>query len=426
MKTAVIIVEQDVLEKPLYFGKSGDLAIIDFFLRKDWQVVLINAHDMQKKNFLPTHGFLVQYKDYTETFYQSMINECHNIVQGKTPATNAEGLGIKLSLTDTLLSHYHNFLLLSRAMPQSISGAFLANFNILAQQAQHVAQSMEEIALYKDKAIPYLLQSNEANIKQLYKIYSADCKIFKEHVGEQFKELSLRTTVIDTSLAFEELYGENIQGKVCMKPFNLFGGEGVKIFNDVNQKEEMQKHLGKIEAYFDKYNVNEQRLVLVQEAVFHPEFGDVRALFSFGKFLGAFKRFECHGQIHNTMHGGVIIPICNKEMEFYEGFEEQYRKPIQIAIKQLKELNKTSIFLRNEFVCGYDLLLTEGHYELQFKLTETNLPCPTGFAFLDCSLIVTQYASFDINQVKDYFAFNKRTIDVIMENLLDDALQPFC
>ena len=49
MKTVLIIVEAEVLEKPLYFGKSGDFAIIDYFLRHDWNVFLLNANNLQKE-----------------------------------------------------------------------------------------------------------------------------------------------------------------------------------------------------------------------------------------------------------------------------------------------------------------------------------------------------------------------------------------
>ena len=167
-----------------------------------------------------------------------------------------------------------------------------------------------------------------------------------------------------------------------------------------------------------EYGVSEKRLALVQEAVSHPEFGDIRTLFSFGRFLGAFKRIEKQGKIHNTMYGGVIAPVCNRNMEFHHSFEEQHRKPFKDAIALLRLLNEKSTFLRNEFICGYDLLLSHNKNDFQFKLTETNIPCPTGFAFMDASLITSQNVNFNTQTIQNYFTHNKRTVDIILDDLV--------
>jgi len=92
MTMVLIIVEAEVLNKPVYFGKSGDAAIIDYFLRNNWQVCLLDVENMQGIISSATEIFEVQSGDYSTYFYQSMALECTNILQGKTPATNGDKL----------------------------------------------------------------------------------------------------------------------------------------------------------------------------------------------------------------------------------------------------------------------------------------------------------------------------------------------
>ncbi|MDA0617102.1 MAG: hypothetical protein O3A66_00075, partial [Proteobacteria bacterium] len=99
-----------------------------------------------------------------QLFYNCISNECKNIVNEKTPATNSENLTVKLQLTEVLLEDITGFLLISRAMPQSITNAFLENFQMLSSKAKYTPQNLKDITLYKDKAIPYLLQENEENM----------------------------------------------------------------------------------------------------------------------------------------------------------------------------------------------------------------------------------------------------------------------
>ncbi len=420
-KTVIIIVEGEILEKPLYFGKSGDLAIIDYFLRKSWRTVVMNANALQGEGI--STAFEVKNNDYTENFYACTLNECWNIINEKTPATNSSGLVINIEFKEVALIELSNFLLISRAMPQSITNTFLQNFQKLSSKAGYVPQNLEDITLYKDKTIPYLLQKNNDNIEQLYEVYSTQCKKFKTSIGNGFNSIALNTNIIDISKPFKENHREisKVNGGICIKPFNLFGGIGVKLFKDSNQKQEIQKHLQEINQYFTQYGVNDRRLALVQEAVSYPEFGDIRILFSFGRFLGAFKRIEKHGKIHNTMHGGVIAPVCNSNMEFHHNFEKQYHKPFADVVAFLRLLNEKSSFLRNEFICGYDLLLTQNENVFQFKLTETNIPCPTGFSFLDSSLIASQNEILDLKTIETYFKNNTRTVDITLDCLVQKA-----
>jgi hypothetical protein len=424
MKTVLIIVEAEVLEKPLYFGKSGDFAIIDYFLRNNWNVFLLNANNLQKEIIKEIEVSEVQNEDYSTTFYESITLECCNIRNGKTPSTGADGLKVNLKVKKTNLSKVKDFLLLSRAMPQSITREFLRNFSNLGQNAFHVPQNMNEIYLYKDKVIPYLLQKNNDNLEMLYSTYSSETKKFVKQNGNIFESLSLNTFIIDLANSFEENYEKiiKINGKFCIKPFNLFGGIGVKIFQDSQNKKEILQHIETIKKEFIKYKVSERYFALVQEAVIFPEFGDVRVLFSYGKFIGAFIKCEPQGYIHNTMYGGIIIPVCNENFIFHQNFEQKYREPFLQTVHSLTSLNEMSSFLRNEFVCGYDLLLTEENKKLQFKLTETNIACPTGFPFLDSSLIVSLCKEEpSIEYIKAYFKNNARAIDIVMNSLVRQA-----
>jgi len=279
---------------------------------------------------------------------------------------------------------------------------------------------VNEIYLYKDKVIPYLLQKNNDNLELLYSTYSPATKKFINKNDNIFESLSLNTLIIDLANSFEENYQKIIkmEGKFCIKPFNLFGGVGVKIFQDSKNQTEILKHIETIKQEFIKYKVSERYFALVQEAVILPEFGDVRVLFSYGKFIGAFIKCEPHGYIHNTMYGGIIIPVCNKNFIFHQNFEQKYRELFLQTVQKLTSLNEMSSFLRNEFICGYDLLLTKEKDKLQFKLTETNIACPTGFPFLDSSLIVSYKDELSIEDVREYFNNGARTIDIVMNALV--------
>lgn len=413
MKTALIIVEEEILEKPIYFGKSGDLSIIDYFLRNNFSVYLINANDLQKNIIDENKIFLVENNVPPELYYNIMQLECENIINRKTPSTSGEDFIITLKLQEKSLKSVSKYLLISRAMPQSINKIFQKNFEILAQNAVKIPQNMEHIYLYKDKVIPYLLQKNNDNIQNLYKTYLP----FEKEFFSKTSSLALNTNIIDLSNPIGDNLKEieKIQGKICIKPFNLFGGLGVKIFDNALEKEKIAVHLENIKSIFVQYKVSEKHLVLIQEAVKFPEFGDVRVLISYGKFIGAFKKVEPNNYIHNTMYGGIIEPICNEKFEFHQGFEMKYHKAFHLAINELLEICNQSSFLKNEFICGYDLLLTEEKNIVTFKLTETNIACPTGFPFMDASLLVNKYGNnVTLVNVKEYFKNNKRTIEKIM------------
>ncbi|MFT4967070.1 MAG: hypothetical protein ACI9CD_000065 [Candidatus Deianiraeaceae bacterium] len=411
MNAVVVIVEEEFIKSSHHFGKSGDLAIVDYFIRQGWQVFLLNANFMKGESIPQSIYKVVSYND---TFYEAMVQEWENILNKKTPSYSCERLKVNLELHEVSLFNVQNFLLISRVMPQSLTQQFLYNFNTLKKIAKASIQNMEDICLYKDKVIPYLLQKN--NIHNIQTIYSNNVVKFKTDITNDYSSLALATDIINIDqISDSDIV--NIDEKICIKPFNLFGGIGVKVFNKSN-KETIIQHLRSIRKFFAQYNIVEEKLVLLQEVVQFPEFGDIRVLFSYGKFIGAFKRFEPNAQIHNTMYGGSIIPICRSDFLFDSEFPHKYHQPLLEAIQMLISLNTESRFLMNEFVCGYDLLLTECNGQLQFKLTETNIACPTGFAFLDAANLFVFYKKKPtLESVKEYFHNNQRTIDIVMNNV---------
>jgi hypothetical protein len=414
MTQVLIILENDVINNSFYLGKSGDFANIDYFLRHNYEVFVCNANDLQNSaQELPV--FLVKNYDYTDNYYEAILNECRNITNKKTPAFGmTEEMSIKLEYQGAEFSEIQNgALLFSRAMPQSLTAIFLKNFRTLQTKFQTI-QNMEEIVLYKDKVIPFLLQNNEEYIADFARIYTPDILNFRNQIAKNgYQKLAIDSIVMDLDDDFE-LNLQKIQqfrkNQICIKPFNLFGGIGVGIFQNI-QKNEIQKHFETIKGKFKEFNVTEKHLVLVQKAVKHPDFGDIRAIFSKGEFLGAFKRYEPKHWIHNTMNGAIIVPVCNKNLEFFSSFESKYHAAFKLAIAMISNLNNCVDFLKNEIFYGCDLLLDETQEGFEFKLTEINIACPTGFAFLDSSLLYNSHIDLNTNNVKEYFEKNGRVID---------------
>lgn len=427
-KTAFVILESDVIHQPFYPGKSGDFAIIDYLLRNNYDTFICDVNDLQVQDLPKLKTLHIKKKDYSQNYHDAILNECRNIINKKTP-------GFRMDSTMRVSFEYDSIssldlhsnaknaikpLLISRAMPQSLTKNFLKNFSFLAKNTETI-QNMPEICLYKDKAIPFLLQKDKQNIADFYKIYGKNPAKFKEDVAKNhYTSLAIDSMLIDINDDFNSNYrkiSDFAKWPICIKPFNLFGGVGVGIFENIGM-EAAKAHLELIRGKFQEFSVTERQLAVVQKTVARPEFGDIRVIFTRGKFRGAFKRYEPKHHIHNTINGAIIVPVCNANMQFFQTFEIKYRNAFTEAIRQITELNSRSAFLQNEFICGYDLLLDEQNNQPQFKLTETNIACPTGFAFLDASIICNNIAELSKQNIVKYFTENKRVIDSCLTDFL--------
>lgn len=413
MKQVLIILENDVLNEGFYLGKSGDFCVVDYFLRHSFEVFTCGVEDV-KNNLENLKIFKVQNQDYANNYYKAIWNECGNMKNQKSPGFGKTNeMCVKLELHESELGEIKNgALLFSRAMPQSLTEKFLVNFKILSNKLQAL-QNMEAIVLLKDKVIPFLLQENKEKIDDLAKVYNDEILKFKNQVKGNYESLVVDSIITDLDENFEKNY-EKIEQfakfEICIKPFNLFGGVGVGIFKKID-KDVVKKHLDKIKEQFVEYGVNERHLVVVQKAVKHPAFGDIRAIFAYGKFIGAFKRWEQKNMIHNTMNGAVILPVCDENFKFSQEFEKQYHNSFIKAIKKIAQLSQDLEFLQNEPFYGCDLLLDEVGGGFQFKLTEINIACPTGLSFLEQSLIFTHFQWHSIAGIKKYYNLNGRIID---------------
>lgn len=410
MKTVLILVEEDIIFKTISLGKSGDFAVINYFLQNNWQVYLATPQMLYNESYISHAVYEVQNIDYSKQYLEAMANEAENILLGRTP--DFEGRNVKIKLETFSVSFVGSDLLLSRVMPQSLTPQFVKYFNVLAKKCKKTVQNIENICLYKDKVIPYLLQNQ--NLGALQSVYT------QMPTTESYtcSNLSLETTIFNINESRQAIVERisTIVPPFCIKPFNLFGGLGVKVFNGFTA--EVFAHIEHISKVCDTYAIQE-KLVLVQKAVEFPEFGDIRAFFSFGRFLGAFKRFEPNAKIHNTMYGGAIVPVCNANLEFSTHFAELYREPFTNAINDILHINNKSDFLQNEFICGYDLLLTQNHGKLQFVMTETNIACPTGFSFLDAVHLAEYFQKKPtVKETEEYFALNANTINIILDDLM--------
>jgi len=420
VKNVVIILEKDVLEQELHIGRSGDLVILKHFFERCCKVFVVTAQSMQINEFGNLESLnlniIEDIQCKAENIYnKSTYQEYLNILNGNLPS-----YGVTPEMHTRIIIKPCKFneigsidILLSRAMPQSLTEQFLLNFQKLKEFAEIAPQNMAEICLYKDKAIPYLLQNNPKNLSLIYEKYSQKLVKFKNEITKVYSSLAIETIIIDATQSHSEI--EKVLTKiplpVCIKPFNLFGGVGVGVFQNYS---DALNHFKKINNEFEKYQINEKRLVLAQKAVKTPEFGDIRAVFSYGKFLGAFKRYEPIGQIHNTINGAMIIPVSDFEFNFANEFEENLRKPFIEAIHLLKSLFLESEFLKSEFICGCDFLLDH----TLFKLTEINIACPTGFVFLEASLLCIKYGrELNIEDLNEYFSTNGHFFDNILTDL---------
>lgn len=427
MKTAFIILEEGVIHKPSYLGKSGDFCVLDYLLRNNYDTFVCNANDFQIQGLSTFKALHIKKQDYSQNYYHAVLNECHNIRNGKTPGSGiSQMMSVLLEYDEISYVDLQKIaqegikpLLISRVMPQSLTGIFLENFSNLAKTMKTI-QNMPEIYLYKDKVIPFLLQKDGGNITDFYSTYNQYVSKFKKEITQNsYVNLAIDSILIDINADFKTNYmkiSDFAKWPICIKPFNLFGGIGVGLFTNIN-KEQIKAHLELIRGKFQEFAVIEKQLILIQRAVAKPEFGDIRVIFSHGNFLGAFKRYEAKNRIHNTINGAVIIPICNSKMEFFQTLETKYHSAFASAIKQITTLNSHSDFLKNEFVCGYDLLLDEQNELPQFKMTETNIACPTGFAFLDTSLVYHSIKDINLENIIKYFAENKRIIDSCLSGL---------
>ena len=78
-----------------------------------------------------------------------------------------------------------------------------------------------------------------------------------------------------------------------------------------------------------------------------------------------------------------------------------------------------SDFLKKEFICGCDLLL-DGN---SFKLTETNIACPTGFAFLEASILYIKHGKeLTILELEQHFENNETLISRVISPLILQSL----
>jgi|GEM_PF-5914508 len=416
MNTVVIIIENDVFQggtsEGFYLGRSGDFTIINHFVEIGWNVNLTTPSFLSENKFFGIKE--IQYSTHN-VHIKAIFQEYQNIIHNLPPSfgKNEELLGkiVATSIEITEIS-----LLISRVMPQSLTDKFLSDFENLAKISKNTPQNMQNICLYKDKVIPYLLQNNAKNIETIYENYSSKVSQFQKQLLKDYAQIAINTSIVrleNTTNIEEEL--EKIPLPICIKPFNLFGGIGVAVFENY---EDSLTHFENINREFEKYQITE-KLILIQEAVKNPEFGDIRVMFSKGKFFGAFKRYEPINKIHNTINGARIIPICDENLNFSDTFPQNLHAPFTQATFALKELFMESDFLKNEFICGCDLLL-DGNF---FKLTETNIACPTGFAFLEASLIyIKRGKELAISEFENYFAENPTLINRVISPLALQSL----
>ena len=408
MKTVVVIVESDVLNSRIYLGRSGDGMVVNFFFNDGFRVILVEASSMQR-SVEGVRAFLVKnIRNSVKNVYNlSVFEEYKNVCNGSVPSNGVDiGLFVEFDLQSCILNDVMDFdVLFSRAMPQSLTKVFLQNFEFLARKARVVPQDMRNICLYKDKVIPYLLQEDEERIGKMCELYGEDVRKFKDGIDGDFSKIAIETDICDITNV-ENVFDVE---KVCVKPFNLFGGIGIGVFEDFAN---VCEHLKVIEGEFERFGVKEKRLVLLQRVVKNPEFGDIRPFFSCGKFIGVFKRFEPVGKIHNTINGAKILPICDENFVFAKEFQENLKDSFVEVIKMLEVLFGYSKFLRNEVIAGCDLLL-DGD---SFKLTEINVACPTGFVFLEATNLFVKYGNWlKIEDLDDYFLKNGRIIERVLK-----------
>ncbi len=418
-KTVVVIIENDVLELGVelgfYLGRSGDFTIINHFFEDIYKVVISTPSLLIDGKFLAVESINFEVQNAA---VKCIFQEYQNIVRNLPPSMGENERLLGKIIVSPIDEVSDISLLISRVMPQSLTHEFLAEFNKLAQISQNVPQNMEDICLYKDKVIPYLLQNNEENIAILYATYSPLAEKFCNKLQGNYNSIAMRTSIVDISHLTDVANVAEIDSKlrkmplpVCVKPFNLFGGIGVGVFDEYSKAVE---HFHKIDEAFTKYQISKQKLVLIQQAVKTPEFGDIRVIFSHGKFLGAFKRYEPIGKIHNTINGARIVPVCDANLNFSDAFELHLQTPFTHAITQLQALFNEIEFLKTEFICGCDFLL-DG---ISFKLTEINIACPTGLAFLEASLLYIKHGkNLTLLAAQQRFAQNCTLINFAISNI---------
>ena len=88
MKKALIILESDVLTKPLYFGKSGDLTLIYYFLQH-FEVYITSVDKVLAGNLKVAQ---IPHAQYQQTYQKCLKHECVNILNSLSPASGAEHL----------------------------------------------------------------------------------------------------------------------------------------------------------------------------------------------------------------------------------------------------------------------------------------------------------------------------------------------
>jgi hypothetical protein len=115
--------------------------------------------------------------------------------------------------------------------------------------------------------------------------------------------------------------------------------------------------------------------------------------------------------------GAIIVPVCNGDFVFFQTFEEAYRNAFKEAIEHMTQLNKSVDFLQKEVFYGGDLLLDEAGGTFQFKLTEINIDCPTGFAFLESSLICNSGFELNFGNIEKYYEEKGKIIDLCFAGL---------
>ena len=169
-------------------------------------------------------------------------------------------------------------------MPQSLSTKLLKALQPFIQKAAAVPQNINQIFLYKDKIIAFLLQQSDF-CNDLYVSYSDQIKEFSTIIDKQnYQDLAIcsRAFLIDENEKHISAKISSLKSsKICLKPFNLFGGLGVGIF-DQNDHQAIALHLKKVAKLYQKYYV-EYPIIIAQKAIAHPDFGDVRIFFSYGK-----------------------------------------------------------------------------------------------------------------------------------------------
>ena len=122
------------------------------------------------------------------------------------------------------------------------------------------------------------------------------------------------------------------------------------------------------------------------------------------------------------MNGAIIVPVCNGDFVFFQTFEGKYHNAFKEAIEHMTQLNKSVDFLQKEVFYGGDLLLDEAGGKFQFKLTEINIACPTGFAFLESSLICNSGFELNFGNIAKYYAEKGKIIDLCFAGLLPKNL----